>query len=53
MPTRVLLPQWGMGMNEGTIVKWLKQEGDALQVRTTIDADGQRTVLLDCYTRHA
>jgi len=31
MPTRVLLPQWGMGMNEGTIVKWLKQEGDAIE----------------------
>lgn len=31
MPTRVLLPQWGMGMNDGTIVKWLKQEGDAVE----------------------
>ncbi len=31
MPTRVLLPQWGMGMNEGTIVKWLKQEGDTVE----------------------
>jgi hypothetical protein len=35
------------------VVRQLKQDGDALQVRTTIDADGQRTVLLDCYTRHA
>ena len=24
----VLLPQWGMGMNEGTITKWLKSPGD-------------------------
>ena len=32
MPTNVLLPQWGMGMNDGTIVKWLKQEGDAVEV---------------------
>lgn len=24
----VLLPQWGMGMSEGAIVKWLKQVGD-------------------------
>lgn len=24
----VLLPQWGMGMNEGTVVEWLKQVGD-------------------------
>ena len=28
MPTDVLLPQWGMGMNEGQVVKWLKKEGD-------------------------
>ena len=28
MPTNVLLPQWGMGMNEGQVVKWLKSEGD-------------------------
>jgi 2-oxoglutarate dehydrogenase E2 component (dihydrolipoamide succinyltransferase) len=26
----VKLPQWGMGMTEGTILKWLKQEGDAV-----------------------
>ncbi len=25
---KVLLPQWGMGMSEGTIVKWLKSVGD-------------------------
>ena len=25
---KVLLPQWGMGMSEGTIVKWLKAVGD-------------------------
>lgn len=24
----VLLPQWGMGMSEGSIVEWLKQVGD-------------------------
>jgi len=24
----VLLPQWGMGMSEGTIVTWLKKVGD-------------------------
>ena len=22
------LPQWGMGMQEGTIIRWLKQVGD-------------------------
>ena len=31
MATEVLLPQWGMEMAEGTIVKWLKDEGDSIQ----------------------
>lgn len=26
--TEVLLPQWGMEMVEGTLVRWLKAEGD-------------------------
>lgn len=26
----VLLPQWGMGMSEGTITSWLKSVGDAV-----------------------
>jgi pyruvate/2-oxoglutarate dehydrogenase complex dihydrolipoamide acyltransferase (E2) component len=26
--TEVNLPQWGMGMTEGMITQWLKQEGD-------------------------
>ena len=28
MATEIVLPQWGMEMQDGTIVKWLKQEGD-------------------------
>ncbi|MEK7777395.1 MAG: biotin/lipoyl-containing protein, partial [Chloroflexota bacterium] len=28
MSTPVILPQWGMNMQEGTLVKWLKREGD-------------------------
>ncbi len=24
----VLLPQWGMGMSEGTIIEWFKKVGD-------------------------
>lgn len=28
MKTEVLLPQWGMGMSEGTVVGWLKKVGD-------------------------
>lgn len=26
----VLLPQWGMGMSEGTITSWLKDVGDTV-----------------------
>jgi pyruvate/2-oxoglutarate dehydrogenase complex dihydrolipoamide acyltransferase (E2) component len=28
---KVLLPQWGMGMSEGKIVKWLKAVGDTVK----------------------
>ncbi len=28
MPGNILLPQWGMGMNEGQVVRWLKAVGD-------------------------
>lgn len=31
MATEVVLPQWGMNMTEGTIVKWLKKEGDPIE----------------------
>ncbi len=31
MPTEVRLPQWSMGMAEGTVVTWLRQVGDAVQ----------------------
>lgn len=27
----VLLPQWGMGMSEGTITSWLKSVGDSVR----------------------
>jgi len=27
MTTRVILPKWGMGIEEGTAVQWLKAEG--------------------------
>ena len=30
MASKVVLPKWGMGINEGTILKWLKTEGDAV-----------------------
>lgn len=28
MKEEVLLPQWGMGMDEGTVLEWFKKEGD-------------------------
>ena len=28
MPGNIILPQWGMGMNEGQVVRWLKTVGD-------------------------
>ena len=31
MIVEVRLPQWGMGMQEGTIVKWLKFPGDHVE----------------------
>ena len=30
MRTEVLLPQWGMGMSEGTVVGWMKKVGDSV-----------------------
>ena len=30
MVTEIVLPQWGMEMQDGTIVRWLKREGDAV-----------------------
>jgi pyruvate dehydrogenase E2 component (dihydrolipoamide acetyltransferase) len=31
MAQEIVLPQWGMEMQDATIVKWLKQEGDSVQ----------------------
>ena len=28
MPVPIILPQWGMGMNDGEIIKWLKSVGE-------------------------
>lgn len=30
MVVEVLLPQWGMGMQEGTVLAWYRQVGDAV-----------------------
>lgn len=40
MSVEVLLPQWGMGMTEGTVVEWLKAEGDTV-------AKGEELVEID------
>ncbi len=31
MATNVLLPQWGMNMEDGLLVKWLVAEGDTIE----------------------
>lgn len=31
MRVEVLLPQWGMGMSEGTVTEWLKNVGDRVE----------------------
>lgn len=31
MASELVLPQWGMEMQDGTIIKWLKKEGDAVE----------------------
>jgi pyruvate/2-oxoglutarate dehydrogenase complex dihydrolipoamide acyltransferase (E2) component len=31
MTTKVNLPKWGMGLEEGTVVQWLKAEGDRVK----------------------
>ena len=28
MVTKVILPKWGMGIEEGTVTRWLKSEGE-------------------------
>lgn len=32
MTTTVVLPKWGMGIEEGTVMQWLKAEGDQVRV---------------------
>lgn len=31
MTTKVVLPKWGMGIEEGTVVRWLKAVGEKVQ----------------------
>jgi len=32
MKVKVVMPKWGTGMNEGSIVKWLKAVGDRVEL---------------------
>jgi pyruvate/2-oxoglutarate dehydrogenase complex dihydrolipoamide acyltransferase (E2) component len=31
MTTKVVLPKWGMGMEEGTVTRWLKAVGEKVK----------------------
>jgi pyruvate/2-oxoglutarate dehydrogenase complex dihydrolipoamide acyltransferase (E2) component len=31
MSTKMVLPKWGMGIDEGTVTKWLKAVGERVQ----------------------
>lgn len=31
MTTKVVLPKWGMGIEEGTVIRWLKVVGENLE----------------------
>ena len=32
MATEVILPKWGLTMEDGSLMAWLKQEGDRVEV---------------------
>jgi pyruvate dehydrogenase E2 component (dihydrolipoamide acetyltransferase)/2-oxoglutarate dehydrogenase E2 component (dihydrolipoamide succinyltransferase) len=32
MKVKVVMPKWGTGMNEGTILKWLKSVGERVEM---------------------
>ncbi len=44
----VLLPQWGMGMSEGTVTSWLKVVGDTVAEDEAPDARRRRVRHLHC-----
>jgi pyruvate/2-oxoglutarate dehydrogenase complex dihydrolipoamide acyltransferase (E2) component len=31
MMTKIVLPKWGMGIEEGTVIRWLKAVGDRVE----------------------
>lgn len=47
MSTEVNLPQFGMGMTEGTVVQWLKAEGDAVTEDEEIaEVEAEKTTVM-------
>ena len=36
MATEVILPKWGLTMEDGTLASWLKQEGDRVEAGEVI-----------------
>lgn len=47
MSTEANLPQFGMGMTEGTIVQWLKAEGDAVTEDEEIaEVEAEKTTVM-------
>ncbi|MBV9358780.1 MAG: E3 binding domain-containing protein, partial [Chloroflexi bacterium] len=44
MSVEVRLPQWGMGMHEGTVLRWFKREGDAVQAdEELVEIEAEKT----------
>ena len=36
MNTTLKMPKWGMGIDEGTVLQWLKSEGDSITKGDTL-----------------
>jgi len=47
MPTEVRLPQWSMGMAEGTVATWFKRAGDAVAAGEEIaEIEAEKAVMI-------
>jgi pyruvate/2-oxoglutarate dehydrogenase complex dihydrolipoamide acyltransferase (E2) component len=47
MTTEVNLPQFGMAMTEGTIVQWLKDEGDrVIEDQEIAEVEAEKTTIM-------
>ena len=50
MATKVVMPKLGTGMNEGTVLRWLKSEGDAVTEGEPIAEIETRTLARCCHS---